>query len=1262
MVRRLIDWAVHNPLIVVLLAAALAAVGGFAFVNVNVEAYPDPAPAIIEVVAQYPGFSGEEVERLVTIPLEKELAGMPGLTYTRTKSLFGLSHLRCQFDYGVDYRDSRQEVINRLGQAQLPPAVTPQISPASPIGEIYRYTLTNPKDPLGNPIYELRDLKAIEDWMLEREIRRVPRIGGVTGFGGMVKRYEIHPDPDEMWRLGVTLAALQTAVGNSNQNGSGDYHTQGETVQVVRGLGLIGGGQDPLAQVVTRPEVRGEKDPTRKAMLAAKYLRDEEARRVVEVRQIVLTAVNNTPVRIDQLVDGGPLLDAEGRPKVPNDQLLKRGVVVGSQTRQGKVSLVRPRRDAQGRDVTGRDGRRLLDDSDENVIGIVLLRKGQESMPALKEVGKKIEELNQSGRLPPGVQIDTYYDRTHLINVTTETVRHNLLAGLILVSMILLMFLSSVRTAVIVAVNIPLALLFAFGVLYARGRSANLLSIGAVDFGIIVDSTVILVESIYRHLKSGDYAELPLWQRILKACGEVEKSLFYSTVIMVCALLPLFTMKGPEGQIFGPMADTYAFALAGALLLALTVSPVLCLIAYGAGPDFLRRNGRWLLLALPVALVGAVGWLVWRGEFGRVAAAAAGFGREVLAFVLENWLLFAFAAGCVAVFVVFRVLGKNYLVAALNAFYLAQLRLLLALRWLVLPAFVAVVVLTGALAANMGREFMPELEEGNFWIRGTFPVNISFPEVSQRVRLARRALADFPEASLVAAQFGRPDDGTDPTGFYDVEISVALKPFKDWPVPAGRDRPRTKDELSHEMHDQLKNIPGVDWDFSQYIRDNVMEALSGVKGENSVKIFGPDLNRLEELANQVKNELDGVPGVDGAGVFRIQGQSNLEYQLNRRGTARWGVNTADVMNTINTAVGGRPFSQMTEGEKLFDITLRYPQRLRKDLHEMLNIPVDVTNNQVAASGAAGLSGGPNVGPSTGLSPTGTSQSAPALSGNPTNAPAVTPQVPRRPLGDLVQPPRDPSKPEGDAGASADPAVKPGRGSYVRPGASTIYREQGNRFIAVKFGVRGRDLAGTVADAQEKVAPLIQAPYRTEWSGEFQEMEEAEHRIVVWFTLSQVLIAVLLYLAFQSILDALVVYSNVVAMSLGGVWALWLTGLNFNISAAVGFISILGVAVMNGLLFVSSFNRLRANGRELREALLEGTRNLVRPVTMTALAAILGLLPAAFSTGIGSQSQRPLAIVVVGGMLATLLLMNLVPVLYSLYGQRQPPEGAGGVGH
>ncbi|HTK76232.1 MAG TPA: efflux RND transporter permease subunit, partial [Gemmataceae bacterium] len=1142
-------------------------------------AYPDPAPAIIEVVAQYPGASAEEVERLVTIPLEVALAGMPGLDSTRSKSLFGLAHLRNQFDYSRPYEAAKQDVINRLALATLPAGVVPQISPATPIGEILRYTLSSPKDPLGRPYYTLADLKALQDYTLQRALLRVPRIAGVTCSGGAVKRYEVHPDPDRLHRYGISLAQLQNAIGNANGNGSGDNLIQGQTNLVVRAIGLYGNGQDPVQQVL------GMKD----AAEASAHLRAEEAKRIREIRQTVVASVNNVPIRVDDLVDGGPVLNEDGSPHRPDREMVRRGVVVGFQTRQGKVSLSRPKE--------GENGQTVWEDEDEKVQAIVLLRKGQESLPALRDVQAKIDELNQPGHLLPDVKIEPYYNRTDLINLTTETVHENLLVGMALVTTILLMFLSNVRVALIVAINIPLALLFAFGVLFLRGKSANLLSIGAVDFGIIVDSTVILVESIYRHLTAGtsvagvceagsscpEGTRVPASQRpatenietrVARAAGEVERSLFFSTIIMVCALLPLFTMKGPEGQIFGPMADTYAFALAGALLLALTVSPVLCCL-------FLRR---------------------------------------------------------------LKPVRDNFLVRFLRWAYLGQLTLLLKLRWLALVGFVGVLGVTGVVAANMGREFMPELEEGNLYIRGTFPINISFDEVGARSREVRRLLRNYPEVTAIVPQVGRPDDGTDPTGYYNVEIFVPLKPPKDWPVVAELGRPRTKEELLKAMNDDLdRHFPGVDWDFSQIIRDNVMEALSGVKGENSIKVFGPDLDKLEELAEKIKEKLAAVKGVDNAGVFRIQGQSNLEFPVDRRKCARWNVQVADVENVIAAAVGGKPVTQMTEGGKTFDVTVRYPEPLRNNEQAILNIPVEVTGNQVAGA-VAGVSDPGR------LSPTGTMFTLPSLTGRADNSPSLPGgTVPRRRLGDLVTPLDGKGRPDEN-------------GSFLKPGASTIYREQGQRLIAIKFAVRGRDLASTVADAKKQVEPLLQLPYRAEWSGEFQEMEEAEERLAKVFAVSLVLIVILLYMAFRSVLDAAVVFANVLAMAVGGVWALKIVGLNFNISAAVGFISILGVAVMNGLLFVSAFNRLRAKGVELGEALLQGTGQLVRPVTMTALAAILGLLPAALSTKIGSQSQRPLAIVVVGGMLFTLVLMNLVPVLYSFYGQRTPPAGAGDMGH
>ncbi|HEV3445488.1 MAG TPA: efflux RND transporter permease subunit [Gemmataceae bacterium] len=1190
MVRKLIEWAVNSPLIVLLLALGMALAGGFAFFHINVEAYPDPAPAIIEVVAQYPGASAEEVERLVTTPLEVALAGMKDLKYTRSKSLFGLAHLRNQFEYGIAYNTARQEVINRLQFVQnLPAGVTPQISPVTPTGELLRYTLESPR--IGKrEVYTLQDLKALEDWTLERTLRRVPKIADVSSFGGMVKRYEICPDPDRLKRYGITLQQLQTAISNSNGNVGGDILVQGPLALNVRGIGLIGGGIDAMQQVL------GMKD----AHTAAAHLRHVEQQRLQEIRQIVLATINNVPVRLDDVVDGGP-------DKPDSAESLSRGVLIGAQTRLGKVSLARPQRDPAGQVICDDSGKVLLRDDEDKVMGVVLMRKNEAMLPAVQGVKAKLQELNENpGRLLPGVKLRPHFDVEGLIDVTTETVRENLVLGMVLVTVILLMFLSNVRSALIVAINVPLALLFAFGVLFLRGKSANLLSIGAVDFGIIVDASVIMVENIYRHISMGQHAELPLRERIVAASKEVERALFFSTAIMVCAFIPLFTMSGPEGQIFGPMADTYAFALAGALLLALTVAPVLCLLLFKN-----LKPGR-----------------------------------------------------------------DNFLVRGIKRLYLWQLQVCLHYRLLTVGLFAAVVGVTLIAARFLGREFMPALEEGNLYIRATLPVYVSLDEAAEVARRGRSLMCQFPEVELVQSQVGRPDDGTDPTGFYNIEFSIPLKPEKRWSrgplVPqAARSKmelPKSwkdwfrgsrKEELVQSMSNLLHHeLPGVDWNFSQYIRDNVSECLSGVKGDNSVKIIGPDLQELERLAGKLKNTLEErdengvqkIKGIEDVGVFHIMGQPNLEIQVDRGKCKRWGVSPADVNAAIKSAVGGQAFAQMTEGEKTFDITLRWPERLRGSEEAILNIPVDVTNNTITPGAVPGVAATPLSGAATGVSAIGTSLAMPGWTGSLFNATFNNiSNAPRRRLRDLA------------TGLNADGLSDPG-GPFVRAGASTISREQGNRLIAVKFSVRGRDLAGAVAEAQARTADLLPPPYRAEWSGEFQEMQEAEHRLLLVGAAAMALIVLMLYLAFHSFLDALVVLSNVVAMSVGGIWTLLLTGLNFNISAAVGFISILGVAVMNGLLMVSSFNRLRAQGVPLQEALTTGVERLIRPVTMTALAAIFGLLPAALSTRIGSQSQRPLAIVVVGGMIATLLVTNLVPVLYSFYGKREPKTGVGGMSH
>jgi cobalt-zinc-cadmium resistance protein CzcA len=1163
MVRKLIAWALDNPLVVILLAVALAGVGVYSFLNVNVEAYPDPAPAIVEVVAQFPGASAEEVERQVTIPLEVTFRGMPGLKSIRSQSLFGLSDLKMNWNYGYTYEAARQEVINRLATITqpLPPGVTPGISPESPTGEIYRYILKVPKDAAGRDIYSLNDLKALQDWVLEREFRTVPRIVDVTSFGGTVRRYEVQPDPERLRRYGITLAQLQTALANSNATVGGDYVNQGQVALTVRSVGLFGGGTDPVNKVLG----------LKSALAAAPVLRAEEYRRIRDIRSLVIASVNNQPVRVEDVVEGG---------RVSAGQIGEKGVVVSHQTRLGRIGYWQADHERPpGSPLSLAD---VGHDEDDKIQCIVLLRKNEDTLPALKDVKAKVEELNDpaSGRMLPGVTIAPYYDRQELIRVTTETVTENLFIGVLLVVVILVMFLSNIRSALIVAINIPLALLFAFAMLYLRGKSANLLSIGAVDFGIIVDSSVIMVENIYRHLTSGEYADLPLKERILRSAGEIDRALLFSTLIMVCAFVPLFTMTGPEGQLFGPMAQTYAFSLAGALVLAVTLTPVLCLL-------FFKR---------------------------------------------------------------IKPIRDNFLVRYLKARYLWQLAVCLKYRWTTVSVMAALLVGTALLIPHIGNEFMPELEEGNLWIRGTAPLNQTLERNVEIARQARAIMAAYPEVESIVSQSGRPDDGTDVAGYFNTEYFVPLRPRKDWPAlvdePAvwkrrlyGATRPRTKEELVAAMNAELeRKIPGVAWNFSQNIRDNVMEALSGIKGDNSVKIFGPEIDQLELLATKVKNTLQDVDGIENVGVFHIRGQSHLEFRVDPEKCQKWGVTTADVNNVVASALGAKAMSSMVEGEKLFDIAIRWPKRLRSNETAILDIPVDVVNNQVIQPQGSGFV----------PSATGHALPPPAPAGTLANTANPLSSTPRLRLRDLVSPVGEDGAPDRN-------------GQFERAGASDIYREDGKRMIAIKFSVRGRDLGSAVAEARARTKDLVPTPYRAEWSGEFEQMEQAQGRLLWIIPLSLGLIFILLYSAFRSFLDAIVIFSNVLAV--GGVWALYLTRTNFSIAAAVGFVSLFGVAIMDGLLLISYFNQMRFQGLPLQEAIMQGASKRVRPVMMTALTAILGLLPAALSTRIGAQTARPLAIVVVGGMATTLFLTRyLMPVLYSFYGHREPPAGSGGLAH
>jgi Cu/Ag efflux pump CusA len=933
------------------------------------------------------------------------------------------------------------------------------------------------------------------------------------------------------------------------------------------------------------------------------------------------------------------------------------------------------------------------------------MRKGEESLPSIEGVKKKVAELNEPGKLLPGVTLETYYDREDLVHLTTHTVTHNLVVGIALVVVILMMFLSNVRTAIIVALNIPLALLFAFGVLYARGSSANLLSIGAVDFGIIVDSAVIMTENIYRNLASGHFADLPLKERILRATREIDKALFFSTAIMVVAFIPLFTMHGAEGQLFGPMSQTYAFALGGALLMALTLTPVLC--------TFLLKNVK------PVP--------------------------------------------------------ENFLVRFLKSRYLWQLQWCLKHRIVTLVVMVSLIGITIVWAMpHVGREFMPELEEGSLWIRGIYPVNASLETVEISVQKARKIMSSekYPEVSAVLCQMGRPDDGTDPGLFNNVEVFVPLLPQAKWPVverPNGDKKIRTRRELVADMNDELnRKLPGIEWQFSQYIRDNVMEAISGVKGDNCVKIFGPDLERLEELAAQTKAEMSNIKGLHDLGIYRIMGQSNLEFAVDKEKCKRLGVQVADVNNVIYSAVHGNAMTLMVEGEKLFDITLRWPLSRRWDRASILEIPVDIINNNLTPGYQAVTNQTTIVGAGAGPA-LATSNMPPAWASQ--NLSTYTPLQPRLRLKEFVSPiGRADWRPDPDtvtihkgtltaaraaddylerleggktyvftmtsvafdlkkhhlvpptlklldehgellwpkkgnngnakngkeaaesletqlsytpkvdgyfqllAGSSQPPepkkelpytlTIRKLGGDFTRPAASIITRQDGKRFIGVKFAVRGdRDLASVVGEVRDKTAKLFEPPYYITMGGEFEQMEDGERRLLFYIPASLALIFLLLYLAFRSLLDAVVILSNVLDLAIGGIWALYLTGTNFSMSAAVGFVSLFGVAIMDGLLMIAYFNDLRAKGLPVREAIMQGAALRVRPVTMTCLTAILGLLPAAFSTAIGAQTQRPLAIVVVGGMLTTLFLTRyLMPVIYSFYGHREPPAGAGGLAH
>ncbi|WP_422930202.1 efflux RND transporter permease subunit [Singulisphaera sp. PoT] len=1045
MVRAIILWSLHNRLVVLLGVVALIAIGIHSANNLNVEAYPDPTPPLVEVITQNPGASPEEMERRVGIPIETALNGMPGLEDMRSTSVAGLNDIKCQFAYGTDYKSARQEVINRIGAvSNLPPGVTPGLSPWSPTGEIIRYVLEGPG-------YTTNQLKAVQDWVLSRALKTVPGVIDVTGYGGTVKQYQVLVSPRMLKQYNLTLQQVEDALAKSNDNVGGDILMLGNQAHNVRAIGLLGEGTDPLDPANIDHAVEIEQD------------------KLDDINKVIVATSGGVPIYVKQVARA----------------------IIGHRPRLG---------------IVGRG-------SENDVVeGIVLMRKYEKSLPTAKAVMDKLREIEEEKILPKGMKVKIFNQRTDLVHVTTHNVLHNLIVGMALVIAVLFIFLGDLASAGIVAMMIPLALLFSVTVLFFQGKSANLLSIGAVDFGIIVDSSVIIVENIYRHITSRNTDRTrPLIDRIAEASHEIERALFFSAAIIVCAFLPLFAMTGPEGALFGPMANTYAFAIFGALCLALSLAPVLC--------SFFFQNKK----------------------------------EEVDTFVD-------------------RIMKRGYL---------RNLNRVLDRRYQTLALMVVLLIATIAMIPGLGGEFMPELEEGNLWIRALMPRTVSLEESARIAPRLREIIASVPEVRGVMSHVGRPDDGTDVTSFFNIEFNVPLKPMEQWRKGI------TREKIQDEMMAKFREFPGLDFNFSQLIRDNVEEALSGVKGANSVKLFGNDFNVLEDVGQRIVGILRSVRGIENVGIFHILGQPNMEIAIDRDACASYGVNVADVEAIIQVAIGGRAFSQMVEGEKLYDIVLRLPLEQRDDPTVIGRIPIDVPSN-------------------------GAGQST------------------RIPLSQVAR-------------------INP-----HKMGSSYIYRENNRRYIPIKFAVRDRDLASTIDEARRKVedpktgAKLPQG-YKIEWSGEFAQMQAANDRLMWMVPLSITLIMVLLYTAFNSLKDALLVMANVLAATMGGVWALKLTGTHFSISAAVGFISIFGVAVQDGVLLISYFNQMRAVGIPVREAVMRGAELRVRPVVMTSLTAALGLLPAALATSIGSQAQKPLAIVVVGGMAVTLLLTRyLMPVLYSFF--------------
>ncbi|WGS20618.1 MULTISPECIES: CusA/CzcA family heavy metal efflux RND transporter [unclassified Bradyrhizobium] len=1035
---RLVALAVNRRYLMVGMFVAVLIGGLIAFRQLNIEAYPDPTPPMVDIVTQSSGLSAEEIERYITIPIETQVAGIRNVTTIRTISLYGLSDVKLQFSFAYTYDEALQQVLNRLAQlAPLPGNVQPQISPTSPIGEIYRYRLVGP------PNYSVLDLKTIQDWILQRRFRAVPGVIDVTGWGGKTKTFELQVDFNKLVANGLTLPQMLQAVSNSNINVGGNTINIGSQSAVVRGVGLI--------------------------------------RSMDDLAKTMISQSGGNPVLVKDVAT----------------------VTVGEKPRLG---------------IAG------LDDDDDIVQGIVLMRRGEQSTPTIARVEQMVAKINNSSILPPGVHIERIYDRKDLIDLTTSTVLHNMVIGILLIVLVQWIFLGDLRSALIVGATIPFALFFAVIVLVLRGESANLLSVGAIDFGLIVDATVIMVEAIFRRLtETSTLSEIEEGyfsidttmdmkrHAILSAGADVSRSIFFAATIIVAAFLPLFTLSGVEGNIFGPMARTYAYALVGGLLATFTVTPALSAIIL---PPHVHETETRLMALLHRLYVPVLNWAV---------------GNRNLVMI-----------GAIGLFAMTFVFGRT-----------------------------------------LGLEFLPKLEEGNLWIRATLPPTISLAEGNTYVNEMRKLIRSRPEVEAVVSQHGRPDDGTDATGFFNAEFFAPLKPMSEWPGT------HDKEELTAELLSQLDDrFPGVEFNFSQYLQDNVSEAVSGVKGENSIKLFGNDLKSLTETAQKIKSVLATVQGITDLAVFTSLGQPTIQIDIDRAKAARYGLAPGDINATIKVAIGGDSAGDVYEpgSDRHFPIIVRLAPEYRKSAEAIQNLRIGV------------------------------------------NGPSGITQIPLSEVASI----------------------------NLVSGAAFIYREQQERYLPIKFSVRERDLGGAIQEAQQKIAAQVQLPpgSRLEWVGEYGNLQDAIKRLSIVVPISLALIAILLWFNFGSIVEILLAMSVIPMAIFGGVLGLLASGIPFSVSAAIGFVALFGIAVMDGIIILSQFNTLIEEGYDRMSAVIRTGELQLRPVLMTCVVAGVGLLPAALSQGIGSQVQKPLAIVVVTGMmLAPLVILVTLPVLISFFSRR-----------